>query len=77
MAILGHVESKSLRGRLIQLGIIIALTVGGLSMIYPFAIMVSGSFRSEMDAADFDLVPNYLVNDTALYRKFLDRKSVV
>jgi len=74
MAIIGHVESRSFRGRLTYAVMILTLTLGGLSMVYPFAVMVSGSLRSEMDAADFDLLPDYLVDDTALYRKFLETK---
>jgi len=74
VAILGQVEASSPRGRLVHAAIILALTVGGLSMVYPFAVMVSGSLRSEMDAADFDLIPDYLVDDAALYRKFLETK---
>lgn len=74
MAMLGQVEAKSLRGRLIHGGIILTLTLGGLSMVYPFAIMVSGSLRSEMDSADFDLAPDYLTDDAAVYRKFLETK---
>lgn len=74
MPIIGHVESKSIRGRVAYAAIIIALTLGGLCTVYPFAIMVSGSLRSEMDSADLDLVPDYLVDDAALYRKFLETK---
>jgi len=74
MAVVGRVESRSWRGRLVHAAVIAALTAGGLSMVYPFAIMASGSLRSEMDAADFDLVPDYLVDDAALYRKFLETK---
>ena len=43
-------------------------------MVYPFIIMVSGSMRSEIDAADLDLLPAYLTDDAALYRKFLETK---
>jgi len=74
MAIIGHVESRSFRGRAVHAAIILALTLGGMSMVYPFAIMVSGSFRSEIDEADFDFIPDYFVDDAALYRKFLETK---
>jgi multiple sugar transport system permease protein len=74
MPIISTVESRSKRGRLIQAGIIIVLTLGGITMIYPFLIMISGSLRSEMDSADISLVPAFLTNRDDLYRKFLETK---
>ena len=74
MAILSPVEAKSTKGRLVHLAIIALLTLGGATMVYPFIIMVSGSMRSEIDAADLDLLPAYLTDDAALYRKFLETK---
>jgi ABC-type glycerol-3-phosphate transport system permease component len=52
----------------------IALSLGGLTMLYPFAIMISGSLRSELDETDLDLVPRFLVDEITLYRKFLEVK---
>lgn len=57
-----------------QTCIVAALTLGGLTTVYPFAIMVSGALRSELDESDLDLVPRYFVDDTVLYRKFLETK---
>lgn len=72
--IIGNVESKSLRGRLIKGAIFFFLLLGSLTMIYPFAIMISGSTRSEMDATDLGVVPKYLVDRDTLYKKFLETK---
>lgn len=74
MPIISRVEARTPRGRLIHTAIILALTVGGLTMVYPFAIMVSGSLRSPMDQADLSLVPAYLVDKNVLYQKFLEYK---
>ena len=74
MPILGHVESKSIRGRFIHGSIIVALALGSVTMVYPFAIMVSGSFRSDLDENDLDLIPKFWFDDVALYRKFLEEK---
>ncbi|MEX0775234.1 MAG: carbohydrate ABC transporter permease [Phycisphaeraceae bacterium] len=74
MALLGQVEARSSRGRLIHGAIILVLIVGGVTMVYPFAIMLSGSLRSEMDQADLDLVPSFWTDEAALYRKFLETK---
>src|SRR5205814_4857435 len=55
-------------------GMCIALSLGAVTMIYPFLIMVSGSMRTDMDEADLDLVPRFLVDRDALYRKLLEYK---
>ena len=74
MPIFVKVESKSFRGRLFNTATIIFLSLGGLTMIYPFLIMISGSFRSAMDENDLDLVPEYFYNVDTLYGKFLEFK---
>lgn len=74
MALIGSVESKSWRGRVVHGSIILALFIGSLTMVYPFAIMLSGSVRSEMDGADLDLIPAFWVDEAVLYRKFLETK---
>lgn len=74
MPIISKVEAQTTRGRIVH-GIILAvLTIGGLTMLYPFAIMVSGALRSEMDEADLDLVPGYMRDRQVLIRKFLETK---
>ena len=74
MPIISKVQGKSPRGRLIYAAIITFLLVGGLTILYPFVVMVSGSLRSEVDETDLDLVPAYFVDDQVLYRKFLETK---
>jgi multiple sugar transport system permease protein len=54
--------------------LITVLTLGGVTMIYPFIIMVSGTVRSEMDATDLDLMPGYMASNEVLYKKFLETK---
>jgi len=49
-----------------------ALTLGALTMVYPFAIMIGGSMRSAVDMKDWDLLPRFLYDDTALYRKHIE-----
>lgn len=74
MALIGQVESRSLRGRLFHAAIFAALLLGGATMVYPFLVMVSGSVRSEVDQTESGLVPGYLADRGALYRKFLETK---
>lgn len=72
MALIGTVESKSWRGRLFYAAIILALCLGGVTILYPFAIMLSGSVRSELDESDLDLIPGYWISRQSLYQKFLE-----
>lgn len=74
MPIIGSVESKSIRGRVIHVAIIVLLSIGAVTMVYPFVIMLSGSFRSEVDENDLNLIPRFWTDDTDLYRKFLETK---
>jgi hypothetical protein len=74
MPIISNVEARSAKGRLLQTVIVIVLGIGSLTMLYPMAIMVSGSLRSEMDESDLDLVPRYLIDNDVLLRKFLETK---
>src|SRR4051794_17997143 len=59
---------------MLQAGMFLALSVGAVTMVYPFLIMMSGSLRTEMDEADLNLVPGFLVDDGGLYRKLLEYK---
>lgn len=74
MPIISKVESNSTQGKCLHGVILIALTLGGITMVYPFLIMVSGTVRSEMDETDLDIIPQYMVDDEVLYMKFLETK---
>lgn len=74
MSILTKVEAKGWRGRLFLSGVTLALVLGGATMLYPFLLMFSGAIRSNMDSADMQLVPRYLLEETELVRKFLETK---
>ncbi len=74
MPIISQAETRSLRGKLLHLSLILLLSLGGVSMIYPFLLMLSGSMRSQMDSSSLSLIPSFLTNDKSLYRKFLETK---
>lgn len=74
MSILTKVESKGWQGRVFLASVTIALIIGGTTMLYPFLLMVSGALRSDMDSADMSIVPDYLVREKDLVRKFLETK---
>jgi len=50
------------------------LVTGGITMVYPFLVMISGSFKSEVDLRDYDAIPAYFHSDTALYRKYVESR---
>lgn len=74
MPIISNIEARSIKGRILIAAIFTVLTLGGLTMVYPFLIMLSGSLRSEMDQTDLDVVPSFLLNQDVLYRKFAETK---
>lgn len=74
MSVLTNIERKTIKGRILLAAVTLALIAGGLTMIYPFLLMVSGAMRSPMDVAQMKLVPGYLIDQTVLARKFLEYK---
>ncbi len=74
MSIISKMERRSPWGRFVIGLIFFFLTLGGLTILYPFALMASGSVRSEMDETELNLVPRYLFDTDELYRKFLEYK---
>ncbi len=74
MPVITKIEAKSLKGRLFHAGIIVALILGSITMIYPFLIMISGAMRSQMDQTDLAIKPKYFDDDNELNRKFIESK---
>ena len=74
MPILLRTERRHIWTRAIVIGMYTALVLGGLTMIYPFLLMVSGATKSNVDVHDLDLVPRYLHDDAMLYRKYIEQK---
>ena len=71
MAIIGKVERKSWKARLLNLSIHVILLLGAATMVYPLLIMISGSIKSDVDFYEFSLYPEYLHDNALLYRKYL------
>ena len=53
-------------------GIYAALATGAVSMVYPFLLMIAGSTKSAVDVAENRLIPAFLLDDNALYRKYAE-----
>lgn len=74
MSIIGKVGRKSLKVRLLNMNIHIVLLIGAVTMIYPFLMMMSASFKSRVDSRGMDIVPQYFYNDEVLYKKFIESR---
>lgn len=72
MPILSAIGRRHWKVRLLLGGIYLVLMAGALSMVYPFLLMIAGSTKSAVDVAENRLVPRFLVDDHALYRKYVE-----
>ncbi|MFH0953310.1 MAG: ABC transporter permease subunit [Verrucomicrobiota bacterium] len=72
MPILSPIGRKNPRVRFLLACMYGVLVLGSLTMVYPFLIMLSGSTKSAVDVRDFDVVPRFLSDDPALYRKHIE-----
>ena len=74
MSIILKTEKKNWSTRFIYLFMYIFLAIGASTMIYPFLIMVSGSFKSRVDANETSIVPTYFHDNNMLFKKQVESK---
>jgi ABC-type glycerol-3-phosphate transport system permease component len=74
MPVLPAVGRRTLRMRIFIAGMYLMLSAGALTMVYPFALMLANSFTSQYDSIEFELVPDYLFDDTTLFAKYIFEK---
>ena len=74
MPIIGKVGRKTLKVRILSLIIHIVLLLGAVTMIYPFMVMISASFKSNVDAQTFSIYPQFFFDDEMLYRKYIEAR---
>ena len=72
MPLISPISRRHPRTRALREGIFVLLLLGALTMVYPFALLVGGSFRSAVDAREDGVVPRFLFDDGALYRKHIE-----
>lgn len=75
MPLLTKVGRRALKSRVIVACLYCILVVGAVSMLYPFLLMVSTSLCGKIDYLDYKLIPAYLFDDTALFRRYLAERS--
>lgn len=74
MSIIGKVGRNSKRIKILNFSIHFVLILGAITMIYPFLLMVSFSFKSNVDSTSLDLIPAFIYNDEALYKKYMESR---
>jgi ABC-type glycerol-3-phosphate transport system permease component len=74
MSIIGKVARRDPKTRALNLGMHLILILGSLTMLYPFALMLSSSIKSAVDGTRMELIPPYLYKDEALYQKYLESR---
>jgi len=72
MPILSPIGRRSTRVRALVAIIYALLIAGSLTMLYPFGLMLAGSTKSGVDVHNNRIVPEFLYDDLALYRKHLE-----
>ena len=74
MALLPAVGRTSPGMRLFIFALYATLSLGAVTMLYPFLSMLSMSVGSQYDAAAHDIVPRYLTSPAALFGKYAEDK---
>ena len=72
MGIISEIGRKDIKVRVLIWAISISLIVGAMTMVYPFALMISGSSKSTVDISENKLIPSFLVDEEILYRKSVE-----
>ena len=72
MGIISEIGRKNIRVKMLIWFISISLILGALTMVYPFALMISGSSKSGVDKSENKLIPSFLIDDVMFYRKSVE-----
>ena len=72
MPIISRIGRKAWKVRLLIYTIYAMLSAGALTMLYPFGLMVAGSSKSAVDMPESRVVPRFLTDRGALYRKHVE-----
>jgi multiple sugar transport system permease protein len=74
MPIIGKVGRKSFKVKALNISIHLVLLLGAITMIYPFMIMVSSSFNSNVDSSEFAAYPRFFFDTKALFQKYTEAR---
>lgn len=74
MPIIGQVGRKSKGARILNYSIHLILILGAITMIYPFMLMISSSFKSQLDSKEFSIIPQYFYKEESLFKKYIESR---
>lgn len=74
MSLVGRVGRRRPRARFAMAMLYLVLTLGALTTLYPFALMISTGLKGPTDQNDSRLIPAYLKEDKELVAKYVDDK---
>ena len=74
MGLVGKVGRRRPRARLALAILYLVLSLGAITTLYPFFLMVSTGFKGPTDQNDNVLIPKYFKDDTELETRYLDDK---
>lgn len=72
MTLIPVVGRKSWAARIMIFALYVILTLGAVTMVYPFLIMLSTSVKSSVDVNSYDVYPKYFKDDGALFSKYAE-----
>ncbi|MFV0415932.1 MAG: carbohydrate ABC transporter permease [Chthoniobacterales bacterium] len=68
------ISERTFKVRSLYLSIYLVLIAGGLTMIIPFIVMLSGSVEPTTYFKDSTFFPKYFVSDKAYYKRYIESK---
>ncbi len=74
MGLIAKTGRKSIGTSFLLLGILFVLTVGAVTMVIPFLLMLTASTHTQVDRTAFTVWPAFLTDETVLYQKYLSAK---
>ena len=74
MPLISTIGRKSLPVRLLIGSIYTVLLIGGVTMVYPLLLMISGSVKGKLDAESIDVVPRFLRDDRVFFQRYIESK---
>ncbi len=74
MTLIPVVGRKTWKMRAVVGVLYLVLSLGAVTMVYPFLVMLGQSITSQYEKADYAIVPRYLHSDTALFGKYAEDK---
>ncbi len=74
MSLIGPVGRRRPRARFALALLYLVLSLGAITTLYPFVLMVSTGLKGPTDQTDSRVVPGYLVDDFILLSKYVDDK---